>query len=51
MLEALAESGQTPDFFLRRHATGDWGEVNAEDKLLNDECFEMVPLSCPPTRL
>lgn len=36
-LEALKESGETPDTFLRRHAKGDWGEVCEEDKLLNDE--------------
>lgn len=36
-LEALKESGETPDTFLRRHARGDWGEVCEEDKLLNDE--------------
>jgi hypothetical protein len=36
-LEALQESGQTPDFFLARHAAGDWGEVDGEDWALNDE--------------
>ncbi len=35
-LEALQESGQTPWFFLARHAAGDWGEVCADDWRLND---------------
>ena len=35
-LAALEASGQSPAFFLDRHVQGDWGEVNAEDKLLND---------------
>jgi hypothetical protein len=36
-LDALQESGQSPDFFLARHAKGDWGEVCSEDKELNDQ--------------
>ena len=28
-LEAIAQAGQTPDFFLAKHASGDWGEVCA----------------------
>jgi len=36
-LEALEESGQTPEFFLARHVQGDWGEVCDEDKLANDQ--------------
>jgi len=38
-LEALEESGQTPDFFLARHAAGDWGEVDMEDWALNDQAL------------
>ncbi len=38
-LEALSESGQTPDFFLDRHLRGDWGEVDAEDWRLNDQAL------------
>jgi hypothetical protein len=38
-LEALADSGQTPDFFLAKHAVGDWGEVCDGDKKLNDEAL------------
>ena len=30
-LDALNESGQSPDFFLARHAKGDWGEICEED--------------------
>ena len=35
-LEALAASGQTAEFFLARHASGDYGEVNEEDRQSND---------------
>ena len=35
-LEALHEAGQTADEFLSRHVVGDWGELDAEDKALND---------------
>ena len=38
-LEALAESGQTPDFFIARHQSGDWGEVDAEDQQANDQAL------------
>jgi hypothetical protein len=38
-LEALQESGQTPQFFLARHVRGDWGEVCQEDKMLNDQAL------------
>ena len=36
-LEALGNSGQTPQFFLNRHVQGDWGEVCPSDKELNNE--------------
>lgn len=35
-LSALAESGQSPAFFLNKHIQGDWGDVCDEDKALND---------------
>jgi hypothetical protein len=38
-IQALEESGQTPDFFLNRHATCDWGDVDAEDWKLNDQAL------------
>jgi hypothetical protein len=38
-LAALEEAGQTPDFFLRRHVAGDWGEICEEDKRLNDQAL------------
>jgi hypothetical protein len=38
-LEALQESGQTPDFFLEKHHRCDWGEVCDEDKQLNDQAL------------
>ena len=30
-LLALEEAGQSPEEFLERHQSGDWGEVGAED--------------------
>lgn len=36
-LEALTASGQTAVEFLKRHITGDWGDVCDEDRGLNDE--------------
>ena len=38
-LDALARSGQEVTFFLRKHLTGDWGEVDAEDRSLNDQAL------------
>jgi hypothetical protein len=38
-LEALAESGQSPAFFLEKHVSGDWGEVDAEDGRANDQAL------------
>jgi hypothetical protein len=35
-LAALFRSGQTPLFFLARHARGDWGDVDVEDWKAND---------------
>lgn len=39
-MEAMEESGQTPDFFLNRHASADWGDVCPEDWQLNDEAVK-----------
>jgi hypothetical protein len=36
-LEVLEASGQSPIFFLEKHQSGDWGNVCAEDKGLNDQ--------------
>jgi hypothetical protein len=35
-IEALEESGQEPFEFLRRHQSGDWGELGNEDKSENE---------------
>ncbi len=35
--EVLDASGQLPWTFLIRHLSGDWGELDADDKKLNDE--------------
>lgn len=36
-LDALHQAGADPATYLRRHLTGDWGELDAEDKQRNDE--------------
>jgi hypothetical protein len=38
-LNVLAESGQTPEFFIAKHQSGDWGLVNDEDRQLNEEAL------------
>jgi hypothetical protein len=38
-LEAMEASGQSAEFFLARHASGDYGEVNDDDRQLNDEAL------------
>jgi hypothetical protein len=38
-LEAMAATRQTPQEFLRRHVAGDWGDLDATDKVLNNEAL------------
>ena len=38
-LAALAESEQNPAFFIARHVTGDWGEVDADDRQANENAL------------
>jgi hypothetical protein len=38
-LEALADAGQTPEFFLEMHVAGNWGDVDSEDKTANDHAL------------
>lgn len=38
-IEAMEASGQEARFFLRRHASGDWGEVDAEDWQSNQQAL------------
>ena len=35
-LQALEESGESPGVFLKRHLTGDWGEVDDHDRRENE---------------
>jgi hypothetical protein len=38
-LAALAEAEQNPAFFIDRHVTGDWGEIDADDRQANDDAL------------
>jgi len=38
-LEAFTEAGETPLPYIARHATGDWGDLDAEDKRANDHAL------------
>lgn len=38
-IEALRAAGQQPVEFLRRHVAGDWGNLDDEDKALNDSAL------------
>jgi hypothetical protein len=35
-LQALEESGELPGTFIKRHVTGDWGELDGEDRRENE---------------
>ena len=37
---ALRETGQSPEEFLRRHQSGDWGDISEETRLKNAEALE-----------
>jgi hypothetical protein len=39
-LAAITESGESPWQFLVRHMTGDWGDLDDEDKRRNDEAVK-----------
>lgn len=38
-IETLQAAGQQPIEFLRRHLAGDWGDVDEDDKALNDSAL------------
>ena len=38
-LEALEASGENPERFLVRHASGDWGDLGADDRGANDRAI------------
>lgn len=39
-LEALEDAGQLPGEFLRKHVSGDWGDVEADDRHENETSVE-----------
>jgi len=39
-IKVMEESGQTPDFFLDQHVSGNWGIVDQEDWKLNDQALK-----------
>jgi len=51
-LGALHKAGQTPLEFVQRHAAGDWGQVCADDRRLNEEAISNGSqiVSCYRTR-
>ena len=39
-LAAMEDARQTPADFLNRHVAGDWGEIDPEDKGLNEQALK-----------
>jgi hypothetical protein len=39
-LKAIQQAGQSPVEFLNRHVCGDWGDLCADDRALNDEAIQ-----------
>jgi hypothetical protein len=39
-VQAIVEAGQTPDFFLRKHVAGDWGDCCEEDRQVNNDALK-----------
>ena len=39
-LKALAAAGHTPQEFISRHQTGDWGELDEEDRRENERSLK-----------
>ena len=39
-VQAIAEAGQTPGFFLRKHVAGDWGDCCEEDRQVNNDALK-----------
>jgi len=39
-LDAMEQAGVSPTLYLRRHATGDWGELSEEDRQENELSVE-----------
>lgn len=39
-LDALRQSSQSPSEFLNRHLSGDWGDLDEEDRQTNNDAVE-----------
>mgnify|MGYP000542499563 CR=1 FL=1 len=39
-IDALEEAGQQPTEFLRRHVSGDWGQLEKHDRQANNDAVE-----------
>lgn len=47
--QALEESSETPVEFLRRHAHGDWGDLDSHDRSINERAIAHE--RCPGRRM
>lgn len=45
-LGALEDNHTFPIVFLKRHESGDWGDLDANDKILNELAIRAVPEDC-----
>jgi hypothetical protein len=41
VLEAFKSSGDSPDIFILRHSTGNWGDLTNADKQANEEALRV----------
>lgn len=39
-IQAMQEAGQNPAELLQRHLSGDWGELDEEDRRANDDAIQ-----------
>jgi hypothetical protein len=39
-LQLLEENGEEPLYYLIRHRSGDWGEIDSQDRRENERCLK-----------